>query len=137
MGKYTPLGRYLRSQYSAEVPMSFADIERIIGAKLPPKAQRQRAWWSNNAANNVMTREWLDAGFQTERVDVDHGTLVFRRLKAGGGETALHDGVAVWEVATMPKVKHHPLFGALKGLLQVAPDTDLTAPADPEWGQQA
>ena len=35
---------------------------------LPPTAQAQRAWWSNNASNNVMTRVWLEAGFRTERL---------------------------------------------------------------------
>ncbi len=28
----------------------------------------------------------------------------------------------------------HPLFGALKGYVQVMPGTDLTEPADPSWG---
>jgi hypothetical protein len=28
----------------------------------------------------------------------------------------------------------HPLFGALKGRVQVMPGTDLTEPADPAWG---
>lgn len=30
---------------------------------------------------------------------------------------------------------HHPAFGAMRGLLTVAPDLDLTLPAAPEWGQ--
>jgi hypothetical protein len=30
----------------------------------------------------------------------------------------------------------HPLFGALKGLIQVPPGYDLAQPADPDWGQQ-
>lgn len=30
--------------------------------------------------------------------------------------------------------RRHPLFGALKGYVQVMPDTDLTKPADPAWG---
>jgi hypothetical protein len=30
--------------------------------------------------------------------------------------------------------KRHPMFGALKGLVRVAPGTDLTDPADPYWG---
>jgi hypothetical protein len=29
----------------------------------------------------------------------------------------------------------HPLFGALKGYVQVMPETDLTQPADPAWGE--
>ena len=31
----------------------------------------------------------------------------------------------------------HPAFGALKGLIHIAPGVDLTAPADPEWGERA
>ena len=33
----------------------------------------------------------------------------------------------------VPK-RRHPLFGALKGYIQVTPGTDLTKPADPAWG---
>jgi hypothetical protein len=29
----------------------------------------------------------------------------------------------------------HPLLGALKGLLRVMQGTDLTKPADPDWGK--
>jgi hypothetical protein len=31
--------------------------------------------------------------------------------------------------------KRHPMFGALKGLVRIAPGTDLTKPADPDWGR--
>jgi hypothetical protein len=34
-------------------------------------------------------------------------------------------------------VKAHPLIGALKGTVRIAPGTDLTQPADPEWGKLA
>jgi hypothetical protein len=30
--------------------------------------------------------------------------------------------------------RRHPLFGALKGYVQVMPGTDLTEPTDPAWG---
>jgi hypothetical protein len=101
--------------------MTFADIERVTGVKLPPKAQGQRAWWSNNSSNNVMTKVWLSAGFRTEQVDIAARKLVFRRAR---------------ERLAQPRAsaERHPLFGALKGLVQVMPDTDLTAPADPHWG---
>ena len=80
MGKYEPLGNYLRSKKLERIAMSFAEIERIINAKLPP-SKLHRAWWSNNPDNNVMTREWLDAGYETESVDTASGRLVFRRNK--------------------------------------------------------
>jgi len=133
MGKYEPLGDFLREQRTDEVPMSFADIERVTGVRLPPKAQQHRAWWSNNPSNNVMTKVWLDAGYQTERVDIEARKLVFRRMRATVSQTAK----AVPPTQALPKSKRHPLFGALKGLIRVVTGTDLTKPSDPEWGAKS
>lgn len=127
MSKYTPLGEFLRAQAKAEVPMSFGEIERVIGAALPPRAQEQRAWWSNNPDNNVMTKVWLEAGFVSERVDIGARRLVFRRSTdrarpkwVPGDPIPLING-------------RHPIFGALKGLMVVREGVDLTEPADPTW----
>jgi hypothetical protein len=32
---------------------------------------------------------------------------------------------------------HHPLRGALKGVLRIVAETDLTKPADPDWADKA
>jgi len=86
MGKYESLGAFLQKQRAREVPLTFGDIEKITGVKLPSKAQHQRAWWSNNAANNVMTKVWLNAGFESVQVDMEARKLVFRRVvKASQG----------------------------------------------------
>lgn len=127
MSKYLPLGDFLRKQKMTLVPMTFAEIERIIGSKLP-KSQRYPAWWSNNPWNNVMTQVWLDAGFETEQVDVQRGKLVFRRVCEGG---PAGDGSAP---PSENGAEQHPLIGSLKGTVQVGPGVDLTEPADPEWG---
>jgi hypothetical protein len=130
MSKYEPLGDFLRAQATTEVRLSFADIERITGAKLPPSAFRHRPWWSNNANNSVLTKVWLDAGFRSEQVDMEGRTLVFRRAAAPrfdeGPARPLDQG---------PR-KRHPLLGLLKGLTRVAPGTDLTKPAAPDWGRR-
>lgn len=128
-GKYEPLGAYLRKQRAAHVPMTFAEIERIIGSKLP-KSQQYPAWWSNSTTNNVMTQVWLDAGFQSEQVDTEEGKLVFRRVaplqeKKNGGDTKGE-----------PKTRH-PLIGWLKGTVTIAPGVDLTEPVDPRWSEMA
>jgi hypothetical protein len=123
MSKYAPLGEYLHKQPGSEVRLSFADIERITGTKLPPSA-RYRAWWSNNPTNSVMTKVWLEAGFETEQVDMASGKLVFKRVRKAGPES---DGGAV---------RRHPLFGLSKGLLRINPGTDVTKPADPHWGDK-
>src|SRR6185295_3680278 len=80
MGKYQNLGAFLQKQRAREVPLTFREIEKITGAKLPPRAQHHRAWWSNNPSNNVMTKVWLDAGFESTQVDMSARKLVFRRV---------------------------------------------------------
>lgn len=126
MGKYSRLGDFLRSQRTKEVPMSFAEIERVIGAKLPPNSPQYPAWWSNNPSNNVMTKVWLAAGFRTEQVDINARKVVFRRIDQG----ALESGAL-----PAKRTGDHPIFGALKGSVHVPKDVDLTEPADPDWGK--
>ena len=131
MGKYEPLGAFLRDQRAQEVPLTFGEIEKITGVKLPPKAQHHRAWWSNNSSNNVMTKVWLEAGFESTQVDMSARKLVFRRVakdsEANGGFAAS----APKPYATSDG--RHPLRGALKDITFVPPGVDLTEPADPEW----
>lgn len=129
MGKYEPLGAFLRNQRAQEVPLTFTEIEKITGVKLPPKAQHHRAWWSNNAANNVMTKVWLDAGFESAQVDMEARKLVFRRVaKAPAQELFPPPAPTVAK-----KGERHPIFGALKDITRLVPGVDLTEPADPEW----
>jgi hypothetical protein len=128
MGKYQPLGTFLRNQGTQEVLLTFHEIEKITGVKLPPKAQHHRAWWSNNASNNVMTKVWLDAGFESAQVDMSARKLVFRRVaKAPNREPAQ------LAPAVVKKGERHPIFGALKDITRLVPGVDLTEPADPEW----
>jgi len=131
MGKYEPLGQFLRKQRTREVPLTFREIEKITGVTLPPKAQHHRAWWSNNPDNNVMTKVWLAAGFESAQVDMEGRKLVFRRV-AKARESAR--GFA--EPPQKPyatKDGRHPLRGAMKGTIRIAPGVDLTEPAFPEW----
>jgi len=107
--------------------MTFAEIERVIGSKLPPKAQKQRAWWSNNASNNVMTKAWLEAGFRSENVNMTARKLFFRRDRVTTKGTADRGHAS----------KHHPLIGWMKGTVHIPEGVDLTEPADPEWGERA
>jgi len=121
MSKYAELGSYLKRQPAERVPMTFAEIERVTGVKLPPSASKHRPWWSNNPDNSVMTKVWLDAGFESEQVDMAARKLVFRRVRApqaagGEGEDFIH-----------------PAYGAMKGLIRIMPGVDITQPADPEW----
>lgn len=128
MSKYAALGDFLERQRQDRIPMTFEEIERITGTKLPASAFKHRPWWSNNPDNSVMTKVWLDAGFKSEQVDVPARKLVFRRVK---NANAMRD--AVRSVAEKP---FHPAYGFMKGLVRIMPGTDLTQPADPDWADR-
>lgn len=125
MGKYEPLGDFLRAQKLDEIRMTFREIERAIGTTLPANAPKYAAWWSNNPSNNPMTKVWLDAGFRTEQVDLEGRKLVFRRV----GKSRVVEPPAPPDTR---RGERHPMFGALKGLVVIPPGVDLTEPADPE-----
>jgi hypothetical protein len=132
MGKYEPLSEFLRKHHADRIKLTFGEIERIVGFKLPKSAKEYRAWWSNNPANSVMTKAWLDAGFESEQVDMEGGKLVFRRIhgpspSSSTGAPPSHDAIS----------KSHPLIGWMKGTVRVTPGVDLTEAADPAWGEQS
>jgi hypothetical protein len=142
MAKYEPLERYLRAQRADEVPMTFAEIERILGAKLP-NSKFNRAWWSNNPNNNVMTLAWRNAGYLTEKVDLKNDRVVFRRIGAQqAGSLSDEDRKHLarsnrWYGDDGVKTARHPLIGWMKGTVHIPEGVDLTEPADPEWGDRA
>lgn len=133
MSKYQPLRGHLQARSTDFVPMTFDEIEEVLGFKLP-NSKAYPAWWSNNPTNNVMTNEWLVAGYKTEQVDVERGRLVFRRTTPAPRKvTDAYDSSN-----EMPKQpRRHPLFGWMKGTITISPGTDLTQPADPDWGDIA
>lgn len=123
MSKYDQLGQFLKKQNKELVPMTFAEIERVTGVKLPPSAIRHRPWWSNNPHNSVMTKVWLDAGFESEQVDMAKRKLVFKRVRAPQAGAEEEDFI-------------HPAYGAMKGLIRIMPGVDITQPTDPEWADR-
>lgn len=66
MAKYDPLCGYLRRQRLPEFELTFAEIERVIGAMLPGSAARPQ-WWANVTdpdTAHVQCRAWSDAGYE-------------------------------------------------------------------------
>ena len=127
MAKYHALQEFLQKQSNPLVRMSFEQIERIIGEKLPRSAMKYRAWWSNNERNSVMTKAWKDAGFISEQVDMDARKLVFRRAD----RLQSSEGTSDRESRASGR---HPLIGWMKGTVTIPEGVDLTQPADAEWG---
>ena len=124
MGKYDPLGRFLADVPGAEIALTFAVIEQITGFPLPA-SKRYPAWWSNNPSNNVMTRCWLDAGFQTEHVDIAGEQLVFRRT----GKTHRQE---TKPISAGPGLLAR-IQARLGGSVTIAQGVDLTLPTGDVW----
>jgi hypothetical protein len=134
MSKYDPLGHFLRERSSEETPMTFAEIEKVIGISLPPAAERHPAWWSNNPSNNVMTKVWLDAGYRSERVDLGGRKLVFRRSQVrpnsprpAGGQPPRAVPMGILET-----IRHR-----LRGSVTMAPDFNPAAPTGEHWDAES
>jgi hypothetical protein len=131
MGKYDRLGDYLREQGRNQIPLTFAEVERIVGTELP-KSQQHQAWWSNSTSNNVMTKVWLDAGYETAQVDVVGQKLVFRRVDGTSSyREGMSEGAREFKSAEDESVKktgRHPLIGSMKDTFWIDPDWDLTQP---------
>lgn len=67
LGKYDPLHDHLAGLRSQFVVLGFSEVERIIGATLPPSARTYLEWWANetsNATTHVQCRAWLRAGYE-------------------------------------------------------------------------
>jgi hypothetical protein len=132
VSKYEPLTRHLKAQRAHVVRMKFSDIERVIGAKLPPSADHNRAYWSNNGSNSVMTKAWLAAGFRSEQVDLTARALVFRRIEQGAAAaaTGFAEAPAAPFQAKDSQMQTPSPFGCMAGTIIV--NADLTEPADPD-----
>ena len=156
MSKYEPLARFLATSGKVSIALSFAQIEDILGFRLPRSARLYPAWWSNNEGSHVQAQAWLAGGYETEQVSISAEKLVFKRSAAPNpverreglakvnqatfkptDQTQGSEGVEFPEKigSTTKKTGRHPAFGALKGMITLLPDIDYTEPADPDWAK--
>ncbi len=120
MSKYEPLPQFLTRSERTSHRLSFGEIERILGFKLPKSAYKHEAWWSNNATGHSHAQAWIKSGWHTEEVDLAGRKVTFRRLSqypAGAAQ------------------KHDP-WGCMAGTVTILPDIDLTAPSGETWNAE-
>lgn len=79
MSKYDPLRSALERERASSVPMSFRDIEEILGFPLPRSARQYQPWWANTGGSHVHAQSWLKAGWRATGVDLGRERLTFVR----------------------------------------------------------
>ena len=133
--KYDRLKHYLEAAVEPAVPLTFEQIEAILGSALPASARKHAAWWSNSPAGHVNAQAWMDAGYASEQVDLPGERLVFVRRPEADGPAGVAEGAA-------PALKP-PGAGFLErirerlgGTVWIAPGVDLTEPLDVIWNAE-
>ncbi|MBI4923583.1 MAG: hypothetical protein HY834_17725 [Devosia nanyangense] len=142
--KYHPLFEHLLYSGHGQSTMTFAEIESVIEARLPPSARTRAEWWSNSPSGHSQARAWMRAGYSTSKVDLEAGEVTFtlggwpdgyvkpnfinRQREAvapGLGERAQ----TLLEPAEGGSQQDHPLFGVWEGRVTLVPGFDYTKPA--------
>ncbi|HEX5509030.1 MAG TPA: hypothetical protein VFX37_11050 [Pseudolabrys sp.] len=121
MSKYEPLPQFLSGTENSVRRLTFAEIERILGFKLPQSAYEHEAWWSNNATGHSHARAWVKAGWRTQDLDLAGRKVTFRRSGAA---------------SATPSTPTGDRWGCMSGTVTIMPGTDLTAPLSDVWNAE-
>jgi hypothetical protein len=148
--KYHPLFEHLLFSGQGRLSMSFAEIEAVIGARLPPSARKREEWWSNSPSGHSQARAWMRASYRTSNVDlagekvdfslegwpegyrkVNIRSLASGHHASGFGETAqaTYETSQAGEAGQGSDQPDHPLFGIWKGKVTLLSGYDYTKPA--------
>lgn len=131
MTKYEPLQEYLQSRGLDSIPMTFEQIEQLIGEKLPNSAFKHRPWWSNNPSNSVITKSWLSAGYKTSAVDMEKHKLTFKKVSKPRSDLAKPGHTPP------PSLRNvDTLLNAMKGTITISVDFDITSGTGENWNAE-
>ena len=79
MEQYSELTSWLKDPKM--VVLSFEQIEKIIGSRLPESARTYRSWWGNETNNaSHQCSAWMDAGWEVHKVDLNNRMVSFRKM---------------------------------------------------------
>jgi DNA-binding XRE family transcriptional regulator len=77
--KYWPLFKHLQQSETDEATLSFAEVEALLGAGLPPSARSRRGWWSNRSSGSLQAAAWMEAGYHVDGLDLEQERVTFRK----------------------------------------------------------
>lgn len=93
MGKYEPITRFLKEFSQDAWDASLAEIEAVLGFRLPPSARKHASWWGNSRKSHSQAKAWIDAGWfaNPQEIDLREGRVRFERGRSSGRRTASLD----------------------------------------------
>lgn len=133
MGKYDDLSRFLNSQTTQLVRVDFEVIEEALGFNLPASARKYPEWWANNYGGHVQARAWMDAGWQTEALDLAAKKISFRRLTPR--PSVLGGSHSEANASPETKTARRNPWGCMAGTVTFVPGVDLTEPSE-DWNAE-
>jgi DNA-binding transcriptional regulator YiaG len=126
--KYFHLHEHLRQSAADELTLTFAEIELVIGAKLPSSARTRRAWWSNRGRGAVQAQAWMSAGYHAVNLSLAEEQVTFR--KPGLVYNVQRDGgVVLWDADLIKALRYH--MGLNQA--QFARELGVRQPTISEW----
>lgn len=63
--KYEPLHKFLKSEGSNRIVMTFLKVEEVLGFPLPVSASKYMAWW-DGASQHTQAYAWTEAGYKAK-----------------------------------------------------------------------
>lgn len=104
--KYHALFKYLNDLDQAEVGLTFAQIEAMLGSDLPPSARTRRGWWSNRSRGALQASAWMAAGYHVLALDLAHERVTFARPLLEYTVKRVGDSV-VWDGDLIKALRYH------------------------------
>jgi DNA-binding transcriptional regulator YiaG len=105
--KYHPLFDHLRQSGKAEVVLTFAEIETLLGSALPHSALERKNWWSNrDTPTALQAGAWVGAGYHVYAIDIDTKTVTFRKFEAQYN-IEQKDGKIIWQQDAIRALRKH------------------------------
>lgn len=122
MTKYAPVAEFLIRRGEGRVRLGFDEVEAILGTALPRSAVDYQAWWANDPTHS-QARAWLDAGWQTENLNLSGRTVEFVRAATRPAKPA---------PATSAPPSLDP-WGSLAGSVMIRDEAALVSPSGETW----
>jgi hypothetical protein len=106
--------------------LDFETVESVIGSTLPKSADEYQAWWANDASHS-QAKAWLEAGWQTENLNLAGRTVEFVRVR----KLTLKPSPASPSAAPLGDP-----WGALAGTVTIHDESALVSPTGEIWEVQ-